>query len=91
MSSGLLEDRVALVTGGSRGLGRALCEVFSREGAKVAFNYTRSEDQAAATCRAIEERGGRAASYKTSVLDTKGLAAMVAETTRVSVRSSRSR
>ncbi|MCC6742983.1 MAG: SDR family NAD(P)-dependent oxidoreductase, partial [Acidobacteria bacterium] len=43
----LLENKVAFVSGGSRGIGRALCEVFAREGADVAFNYNSSEDQAA--------------------------------------------
>ena len=78
----LLEGKVALVTGGSRGLGRALCRVFAREGAKVAFNYTRSAEEAEATLRALRDDGHQAWSYATSVLDKAGLASMVASIER---------
>jgi NAD(P)-dependent dehydrogenase (short-subunit alcohol dehydrogenase family) len=70
----LLEGRVALVTGGSRGLGRGICRVLAREGARVAFNYARRDDEAAALAAEI---GARA--FKVSVLDKAGLGAMVKE------------
>jgi 3-oxoacyl-[acyl-carrier protein] reductase len=72
----LLEGRVALITGGSRGLGRALCEVFAREGAKVAFNYSSDEGAASEALAAIDSPHKRA--YRCSVLDKAGLEAMVA-------------
>jgi 3-oxoacyl-[acyl-carrier protein] reductase len=71
----LLQDKRILVTGASRGLGRTLCEVFAREGATVAFTYTRDEEGARQTSAACNE----ARAFKVSVLDTAGTEAMVAE------------
>ena len=73
----LLEGRTALVTGGSRGLGRAICEALAREGARVAFNYARSEDDARATLAALEALGAVASAHQVSVLDRPGLAELV--------------
>lgn len=68
----LLEGRVALVTGGSRGLGRAIAKVFAREGAFTAFCYSRSETDAQHTLQEIQSVGeGRA--FRVSVLDKEGL------------------
>lgn len=74
---GLLDGRTALVTGGSRGLGRAICLTLAREGADVAFNYTRSDPHAAATVEAIEGHGRRAWAHKVSVLDRPAIKTMV--------------
>ena len=71
--SSLLAGRVAFVTGGSRGLGRAICKTLAREGAVVAFNYLKHDEDAAATVAAIEAAGGRASAHKVSVLDKPGL------------------
>ncbi len=65
----LLVDRVALVTGGSRGLGREICRVLAREGASVAFTYRRSEEGAAETSAILEELGGPFRAYKADVRD----------------------
>jgi NAD(P)-dependent dehydrogenase (short-subunit alcohol dehydrogenase family) len=72
----LCEGRVALVTGGSRGLGRAICIMLAREGAFVAFNYAKSDADADATLAAITAAGGRGSAHKVSVLDKPGLTAL---------------
>jgi NAD(P)-dependent dehydrogenase (short-subunit alcohol dehydrogenase family) len=72
---GLLAGKTALITGGSRGLGRALVETFAGEGARVAFSYARDDDGAAATAAAAP--GARA--FRVSVLDGPGTGAMVAD------------
>lgn len=77
--SGLLDQRTALVTGGSRGLGRAICLTLAREGANVAFNYSRSGTQAEAVLAELKALGVQAWAYPVSVLDKAGLNRMVRE------------
>src|SRR5437773_2775163 len=74
---GLLEGRTALVTGGSRGLGRALCLALAGEGADVAFNYSRSEDDAAGTAKELRALGRRVWSSRVSVLDKAAVTDLV--------------
>ena len=74
---GLLEGKKAIITGGSRGIGRALCEVFAREGADIAFNYNVSDERAAATVDKIRSFGRQGFSFKTSVTDRPGIIKMV--------------
>ncbi|MEW6737081.1 MAG: 3-oxoacyl-ACP reductase family protein [Acidobacteriota bacterium] len=73
----LLEGKRVLVTGASRGLGRTLCQTFSREGASIALNYANDTDAANETVAAIEANGGRVCAFRVSVLDAAGLAKMV--------------
>jgi 3-oxoacyl-[acyl-carrier protein] reductase len=58
--SGAFAEQVALVTGASRGIGRAIACRLARDGATVAVGYATREDAAAETVRAIEAAGGRA-------------------------------
>lgn len=75
----LLEGKRAFITGGTRGIGAAICSVFAREGADVAFNYNASDELAAMTVESIRGHGRRAESYKISVTDRLGLKKMTRE------------
>jgi 3-oxoacyl-[acyl-carrier protein] reductase len=75
----LLEGKRAFITGGTRGIGAALCAVFAREGADVAFNYNTRDDLAAETIAKIESYARRALSYKVSVTDRLGLKKLTRE------------
>jgi NAD(P)-dependent dehydrogenase (short-subunit alcohol dehydrogenase family) len=74
---GLVQGRVALVSGGGRGIGRGIAELLAAEGATVAVNHTRGEESAAATVAAIEGAGGTAKAYRAAVEDYDADKAMV--------------
>ena len=76
------EGRTALVTGGSRGIGRAICVRLAEAGAAVAINYTADEEAARETLRAVEEAGGRGIVARADVSDPDEVARMVADTER---------
>ena len=72
-----LDGRVALVTGGNRGIGAAIALALAEDGADLALNYRRDEDSARATARAIEALGRRVDLYQASVDDVDADARMV--------------
>ena len=61
---GKLEGRVALITGASRGLGKAMAIAFAGEGARIAVGYNASADGAADTVRTIRDAGGDAEGFQ---------------------------
>jgi 3-oxoacyl-[acyl-carrier protein] reductase len=73
-----LNERVALVTGGSRGIGRAVAEALAAQGAEVVIGYVRGEEAAKAVAAAIVERGGRASVVGFDVGDMKAAEEAVA-------------
>jgi 3-oxoacyl-[acyl-carrier protein] reductase len=75
----LLKGKKAFITGGSRGIGKALCAVFAREGADVAFNYNANDEAAQDTLRQIESYGVQSLSFKVSVTDKVAIKQMSKE------------
>ena len=69
-----LEGKTAIVTGASRGIGRAIAERLARAGAAVLVNYARGENEAAAVAAAIEGTGGRAATARADVAEPEAAA-----------------
>ena len=74
----LLDGKVALVTGASRGLGQSIARVFASEGARVAFTYTRDEQGSRTTLETCR-KSGDARAFQVSVLDAAGTETMVAD------------
>jgi len=64
---GRLEGKTAIITGSNRGIGRATAQLFTREGANVVINYSKSDKQAEDTLKAIKEDGGSAIIIKADV------------------------
>lgn len=73
-----LSGRVALVTGGSRGIGRSIALALAEDGADIAVNYRRDDAAASETVAEIEKLGRKARAYGAAVDDFDALAAMVA-------------
>jgi 3-oxoacyl-[acyl-carrier protein] reductase len=78
-----LKDKIALVTGSSRGVGRAVALGFAKEGAKVVINYTSNENAANEVVDAIQSMGSEAIAVKADVAkkkDAEGLVGAAVET-----------
>src|ERR1700726_1927236 len=75
-----LEGKVALITGGSRGLCAAIAKRLAGDGAKVAITYTKGADAAASVVKAIERAGGKAIAIQADAIDADAVAAAVENT-----------
>ncbi len=74
---GLLTDRVAIITGASKGIGRVMSQTFAREGARVVCT-ARTADAVRETAALVEKAGGRALAVVCDAADEKSVAAMIA-------------
>jgi NAD(P)-dependent dehydrogenase (short-subunit alcohol dehydrogenase family) len=84
---GRLDGKVALVTGGGRGIGRGIVLEFALAGANIAINYRRDRDAADATAREVESLGRSALVVQADVGDRAAVDGMVGRCVRRSAAS----
>ena len=78
-----LTGKTGVVTGGSRGIGRAICIELAKQGANVVVNYSGSEDKAKQVVSEIEELGVKAIAIQANVADSAAVDAMMKQTIEV--------
>ena len=66
---GLLDGKIAIITGASRGIGKSIAETFIKEGATVAFTYLSSDEKAKALEAELTANGGKAKGFKSNASD----------------------
>src|SRR5271155_5815786 len=72
-----LANKVALVTGGSRGIGAAIAKRLAADGASVAITYAKDATAASAVVKAIESNGGKAVAIQADAADTEAVRSAV--------------
>ncbi len=75
----MLKGKIAVVTGGSRGIGKAICLKFAENGADIAFLYAGNTAKAEETQKELEALGVKAKAYQCNVADADAVAAVVKE------------
>lgn len=75
----MLQDKVALITGSSRGIGAATAKLFAAEGASVIVNYFNSKDAATAVVNEIIDNGGKAIAVQANAADHEQVKSMVSK------------
>jgi 3-oxoacyl-[acyl-carrier protein] reductase len=75
-----LEGKIALITGGSRGIGAAIAKRLAADGANVAITYTKGADAAASVVKEIESAGGKAIAIQADATDANASKAAVEKT-----------
>ncbi len=79
---GRLQDKVVIVTGASRGIGRGIAECLASEGAHVAVNYTMSSEKAESVAQSIRDLGRKAIAIEADVSDRTQVEEMVRTVSR---------
>ena len=72
----MLKGKTAIVTGGSRGIGAAICKRFAEQGANIALLYAGNTQKAEETKAALQEMGVKAEAYQCNVADAEQVAAV---------------
>src|SRR5260370_18154383 len=75
-----LEGKIALITGGSRGIGAAIAKRLAADGANVAITYTKGADAAASVVKEIERGGRKAIAIRADATDADAVEAAVERT-----------
>ena len=74
----MLKEKIALITGASRGIGRQIALTFAQYGATVIVNYNGSKEKAEEVVKLVREMGGQAEAYQCSVADEEACKTMIA-------------